>query len=218
MKNKYLLLVLILITIIVVFFWPSLYHYETLKLGENSFPVRINRFTGFTSYFNKEWLAQTNSLSKTIPLADISNLVLTPTPSTYEEFSGILYNGTEWAITKVHIKLSMIDEKDSIIWERRFNVPVSIEPFTTQSFSYSILEGKDFAKEIYTILSDQYDLGAIDIFMEKIKIPEKRHIVYDNVSKSYNVGDFASFEKVLTQSYPHRYKCIIEQAYGYKLD
>ena len=38
------------------FFWPDLYHYETLNVGESYFPLRIHRITGETSYFNgKEW-------------------------------------------------------------------------------------------------------------------------------------------------------------------
>ncbi|MDQ5985591.1 MAG: hypothetical protein CSYNP_01305 [Syntrophus sp. SKADARSKE-3] len=39
------------------FFWPTLYHYETLKSGNQIFPVRINRVTSETTYFNgQSWV------------------------------------------------------------------------------------------------------------------------------------------------------------------
>jgi hypothetical protein len=63
------------------FFWPTLYHYETLKSGDHIFPVRINRLTSDTTYFNgQSWVTppiitenKFNTLSSSHPA---------PTPST----------------------------------------------------------------------------------------------------------------------------------------
>jgi len=39
------------------FLWPDIYHYDTLKSDGKVYPLRINRLTGQTAYFDgKEWL------------------------------------------------------------------------------------------------------------------------------------------------------------------
>lgn len=35
-----------------LFFWPTLYHYDALNLGGEVYPLRINRLTGETAYFD----------------------------------------------------------------------------------------------------------------------------------------------------------------------
>jgi len=45
------------IILILIFLWPSLYHYEAIKLGGNEYPLRINRITSHTTYYDgKQWL------------------------------------------------------------------------------------------------------------------------------------------------------------------
>ena len=42
-----------------VFFWPTLYEVATIKAGNNSYPVRINRITGNVIYFDGEQWRET---------------------------------------------------------------------------------------------------------------------------------------------------------------
>ncbi len=40
-----------------VLFWPGLYHYEAIRLGDREYPVRINRLTTHVQYHNgRRWL------------------------------------------------------------------------------------------------------------------------------------------------------------------
>jgi cell division septation protein DedD len=48
---------LIAIILLLVFLWPTLYHYEAIRLGGKDYPLRINRLTTHTQYFDgRQWL------------------------------------------------------------------------------------------------------------------------------------------------------------------
>jgi cell division septation protein DedD len=48
---------LIAIILLLVFLWPTLYHYETIRLGGKDYPLRINRLTTHTQYFDgRQWV------------------------------------------------------------------------------------------------------------------------------------------------------------------
>jgi cell division septation protein DedD len=47
---------LIAIILFLVFLWPTLYHYEAIRLGGKDYPLRINRLTAHTQYFDgRQW-------------------------------------------------------------------------------------------------------------------------------------------------------------------
>jgi len=48
---------LIAIILFLVFLWPTLYHYEAIRLGGKDYRLRINRLTTHTQYFDgRQWL------------------------------------------------------------------------------------------------------------------------------------------------------------------
>ena len=48
---------LIAIILLLVFLWPTLYHYEAIRLGGKDYRLRINRLTTHTQYFDgRQWL------------------------------------------------------------------------------------------------------------------------------------------------------------------
>jgi len=45
------------VILILICLWPSLYHYEAINLGGKEYPLRINRITSHTTYYNgKQWI------------------------------------------------------------------------------------------------------------------------------------------------------------------
>ncbi len=43
--------------LILLFLWPNLYHYESVNMGGKEYPLRINRITSHTTYYDgKQWL------------------------------------------------------------------------------------------------------------------------------------------------------------------
>jgi hypothetical protein len=47
-----LLFLILLLCLIAVFFWPTIYHYDTLHSDGKAYPLRISRLTGESSYFD----------------------------------------------------------------------------------------------------------------------------------------------------------------------
>jgi hypothetical protein len=47
---------ILVLALIAVFFWPTMYHYDALNLEGKGYPLRINRLTGDSSYFDgNDW-------------------------------------------------------------------------------------------------------------------------------------------------------------------
>ncbi|MBN2439044.1 MAG: SPOR domain-containing protein [Deltaproteobacteria bacterium] len=47
----------IAVILVLGFLWPTLYHYEAIRLGGNDYPLRINRLTSHAQYFDgRRWL------------------------------------------------------------------------------------------------------------------------------------------------------------------
>ena len=42
----------LVVVLLAAFFWPTLYHYATIPSGDRPYPVRTNRITGSTTYFD----------------------------------------------------------------------------------------------------------------------------------------------------------------------
>lgn len=53
----------------------------------------------------------------------------------YGTFSGDLYNGSDWTVSKVVINVSAKEHDGKFRWSRDFSVPVEIKPLSTSSFS-----------------------------------------------------------------------------------
>ena len=56
----------------ILYFWPELYHYKTIAVGDQHYPLRIHRITGDSAYFNgREWTSpplKMASPSKSTPI------------------------------------------------------------------------------------------------------------------------------------------------------
>ena len=76
------------VILILVLLWPSLYHYEAIHLGGKEYPLRINRVTSQTTYYNgKKWLVppvqvevNQQEAAKAPPLQAVQQ-VIPPTPA-----------------------------------------------------------------------------------------------------------------------------------------
>lgn len=53
-------------------------------------------------------------------------------------FSGKLYNGSDWIVTRVVINVSAKEEDESVRWSRDFSENLTIKPLTTESFSFAV--------------------------------------------------------------------------------
>ncbi len=71
-----------------IFFWPTFYHYETIRSGSQSYQVRTNRITGTMTYSDgKKWnilpVPAAQTLPAPVPPVDPSSLsAMAPSPGT----------------------------------------------------------------------------------------------------------------------------------------
>jgi hypothetical protein len=56
----------------------------------------------------------------------------------YGLFSGKLYNGSDWTVTRVIVSVSAKEEDGTIRWSRDFSEALTIKPLTTESFSVRV--------------------------------------------------------------------------------
>jgi hypothetical protein len=61
-------------------------------------------------------------------------------------FSGKLYNGSDWVVTRVIVSVSAKEEDGTVRWTRDLSEAVTIRPLTTESFSITV-EGDQGIKE-----------------------------------------------------------------------
>lgn len=56
-RISFALLLVLIVGLITIFFWPVIYHYDALNFEGKVYPLRINRLTGEAAYFDgAEWL------------------------------------------------------------------------------------------------------------------------------------------------------------------
>lgn len=62
--------------------------------------------------------------------------------SSYGLFSGKLYTGSDWVVTRVIVNVSAKEEDGTVRWSRDFSEAVTIRPLTTESFSITVAGGE----------------------------------------------------------------------------
>ena len=60
----------------------------------------------------------------------------------YGLFSGRLYNGSDWVVTRVIISVTAKEGDGTVRWSRDFSEAVTIRPLTTESFSITVAGGE----------------------------------------------------------------------------
>ena len=69
----------------------------------------------------------------------------------YGVFSGKIYNGSEWVITRVVVNVSAKEKNGNIRWSRDFSEIVTISPLTTESFSITVLDSEGVKESLWNI-------------------------------------------------------------------
>ena len=152
MKTKNLLIICVAIfiplLIVLVFgflLWPTLYHYEEIRLGSISTPVRINRLTGHTEKYSPmagEWIAakedEEQRVIQTLPFSESVKVTGSARLSGYGSFGGSIYNGSSWTITKLRFSVTAKEEGGSVRWDRKFDKPILLSPLTSKEFHISV--------------------------------------------------------------------------------
>lgn len=168
MSNKTIITVCIIFSLCGLIFWPTLYRYDHIIIQGNTFPVRMNRVTGYTEhYLFGKWVPQEQ---QTTVLARVEE-ILPPEEQAKvtgnagfdifgDAFVGEIYNGSDdWTITSLILRITVIHESkpESSIkpqfnlqeaerpnpkWERKFKTETLISPLSTGRINISVKSNK----------------------------------------------------------------------------
>ena len=160
-KNIIIICALIFVTLIAggVLFWPTLYRYERIG-GE--FPVRINRFTGYTEilYMSRWEREVSNTEIREIPKEEISKIEIRGTFDTGINYKLDVYNGTNWTIRKIKLSIGLSDANNKL-----YETMANIRPFSTGSCSITLMDSGPIAKKDgdYTLQEIQAELARREL-------------------------------------------------------
>lgn len=101
-------------------FWPGIYRYDESKLGGDTFVVRTNRLTQKSQMLmGTVWKTVSSAEDESsdddlpLPAEELAKLSGTRESLRPNRFGFKLYNGTNWTISKVRLKLAMVNAVDS---------------------------------------------------------------------------------------------------------
>lgn len=131
-------------------FWPTLYRYDKMTLQGDTLPVRIHRLTGYTEYFLMgKWIPQEgqekSKQSKILPLEEQTKVTGNAGLSGYGSFSGKIYNGGNWTITDMIIRVIAKEKNGNVRWDRKFRETQVISPLSTASIDIDVTGDENVA-------------------------------------------------------------------------
>lgn len=155
MNTKNLVIICTTIILIGILFWPTLYRYDKTVLNGNTIPIKINRLTGNTDYYilgkwNKQEEERKPMATSQLPIEEQSKLS-GQAKIIYGSLDGTIYNGTDWTIKELIVKVIAKEEDGSERWNRNFKIPVNISPLSTE--------------KIYTTVGDNNNVKSIEWYV-----------------------------------------------------
>jgi hypothetical protein len=156
MNTKTIGIICATLILVGVLFWPTLYRYDTMTLQGNTLPVRTHRLTGYTEYFLMgQWIPQKGQQgkkkSKILPVVEQSKVSGNAGLTGYGSFSRRIYNGSNWKITELVIRVIAKEKDGSIRWDRRFRAPQMISLLSTQNIHCSVTGDENVASFEWSI-------------------------------------------------------------------
>jgi hypothetical protein len=138
----------LLVLFLAWFVWPTRYHYERLKVGQNEFPVRTDRVTGITEVFYPGGWVKREPSPPSPPQIDVPPSELAKLSTTARDNYGLLevetYNGSGYRISEILVTISVYDAKHTPIIDRRVyrltpSYPSSaLDPLSSGKFSATV--------------------------------------------------------------------------------
>lgn len=103
------------------FVWPTPYRYDHIHIGSSVFPVRIHRLTGKTEILlPRGWQERPASAEhkEKLPEKELSKLQGEASWDTWGHFAVSLYNGTEWRIDAITVRVTTLSPPSRINWNQ----------------------------------------------------------------------------------------------------
>lgn len=145
MRSRHVAIVCATLLVAGMMFWPTLYRYDSVRMDDATYPLRINRLTGSTEMFvGMQWMdvgsdASTDDKSTDLPANEAEKVSGNAALTGYGWFSGKIYNGSSWTVTGLVVSVSAKERDGSVRWTREFDVSVSARPLSTGSLNVEVV-------------------------------------------------------------------------------
>jgi hypothetical protein len=117
------------------FVWPTQFRYDRLTEGGNSYPVRMNRFTGRSELFRGTWVDLNPRPSESAQSAaihiPIDRLEFRGNVADYGWFSGRVFNHSALVLTSLIIRCSSDHTDAGVRWSRLLSFEQTVAPETS---------------------------------------------------------------------------------------
>ena len=155
MNAKTLTVFFLTIFLIAILIWPTIYRYDRITIGNNTYPVKINRITGYAEHYypGVGWVSpQNNKKARVIPSEECDKIKVTrgttkKTDNIGElieslnqnaDFEVVVYNGSQWTVTEILFIFKTADNKTI-----KLVGSGTIRPFTTSDMSIKVTGEED---------------------------------------------------------------------------
>ena len=136
--------ILVIASLIGLYMWSSHNRYS-VTISSSGTAYEVDKKTG------KSWLlvgtdkvAQKDIIEQVIPYKEAEKITGSARVGGNGYFSGKLYNGSNWTVTKIFFIVSVSETKNmepnSLKWSRTFSEEMTINPFSTKSFSIPVID------------------------------------------------------------------------------
>lgn len=134
-RNAIWLLIAIIAMIFCLTVWPTIYRYDQIRPTEGvTYPVRMNRISGYTEMFiGSKWRGEAkrqirNESRKAceIPQTELSSLTGHGGFNDRGRFSASIYNGTEWVITGITFRITILGVDYLSVKDTTVSVPMRL--------------------------------------------------------------------------------------------
>jgi hypothetical protein len=143
--------ILCLTSLAAFYIWSSHNRYYIMT-GAQGAAYEVDRVTGesWMLYGNRKVRQEGGdhppSSEEELPYAATSKITGNAGLSGYGSFSGKLYNGSDWTVTRVIVSVDAKQKDGTVRWSRDFSKTVIIKPLSTETFSVDVV-GDDGIKE-----------------------------------------------------------------------
>lgn len=131
-----------------VLVWPGRYRYDQLRMGNNTYPVRIDRLTGHAALLDGEsWVPVRDSersssadSAKSLPAAEVAKLTGTASAPMGTMYLN-LYNGSSsWRVTEIQVAVIGKGAAGNTLWRRSYKTSADIGPLASGIASFTFTE------------------------------------------------------------------------------
>lgn len=116
MNNKSLIAIIFIFALVIGFcFWPTIFRYEKMKIGNEEVPLRINRLTGSTEVWALTNWVQESKLGDPEALSEEELSKLTGNCSLEQGFfRGKIYNGSDFHLSSIEFRVCAWFDQGSV--------------------------------------------------------------------------------------------------------